>query len=77
MQITIKYFGLLAEITKCDSEQIDFKRGQIKNLIELLFNKYPQLKTKDFQVALNHQIVSITEEITTSEIALLPPFSGG
>jgi molybdopterin synthase sulfur carrier subunit len=43
----------------------------------MLFNKYPELKTKDFQVAQNNEIVSKDTPILNHEIALLPPFSGG
>ncbi|NJM79125.1 MAG: MoaD/ThiS family protein [Flavobacterium sp.] len=46
-------------------------------LLEDLFLRYPNLKTKHFQVAQNKEIVPIATKITTNEIALLPPFAGG
>ena len=77
MQITIKYFGLIAEITKCEEEQISFTKNTISELLEDLFLIYPSLRTKHFKVAQNKEIVTIETEITTKEIALLPPFAGG
>ena len=77
MQLTIKYFGLLAEITNCDQESLDFKNTRVSELLEFLYSKYPGLKQKDFKVAENFEIVSTDHEITNPEIALLPPFSGG
>jgi molybdopterin synthase sulfur carrier subunit len=77
MQLKIKYFGVLTEITQCNDERIEFLKSSVSDLIAVLFEKYPELKTKDFQVAQNHEIVSKTSLITETEIALLPPFSGG
>jgi len=77
MQLQIKYFGLIAEITNCDQEYFDFSKSNISDLLDDLFIKYPLLKNKDFKVAQNHEIVSNDCKITNSEIAILPPFSGG
>jgi len=77
MQLNIKYFGLLSEVTKCDEETIDFKKSTISELLNVLFEKYPNLKDKDFQVAQNNTIVSKKTIVSKTEIALLPPFSGG
>ena len=77
MNLTVKYFGLLAEVTECNEEQLDFSGATVKELLENLFSKYPDLKEKDFQVAQNNTIVDKSEPINQTEIALLPPFSGG
>lgn len=77
MQLQIKYFGLLAEITNCEKETIEFSKSIVSELLEDLYIKYPNLKLKDFKVAQNHEIVANESEIKTPEIALLPPFSGG
>ncbi len=77
MQLNIKYFGLIAEITECGEEIIGFSKSSISELLDVLFERYPALKDKDFQVAQNHEIVTGDATITESEIALLPPFSGG
>lgn len=77
MNITVKYFGQIAEVTKQQEESFEFSGVFISELLDALFIKYELLKTKDFQVAQNHELVSIETKITGHEIALLPPFSGG
>ena len=77
MNITIKYFGQLAEVTQQEEESVEFSKHSISDLVESLFAKYPDLKNKDFKVAQNHELVSADAQITGEEIALLPPFAGG
>ncbi|PTM10410.1 MAG: molybdopterin synthase sulfur carrier subunit [Bacteroidetes bacterium] len=77
MQLNIKYFGRIAEITNCNEETFEFSKATISKLLELLFAKYPELKTKDFQVAQNQEIVSLETMVSGEDLALLPPFSGG
>lgn len=77
MNLNIKYFGLLAEITQCSEETLSFSKETVADLLAELFQKYPQLQTKDFQVAHRHEIADKQTKITNPEIALLPPFSGG
>jgi len=77
MQLNIKYFGLIAEVTQCNEETLEFSNATIADLKDVLFDKYPELKTKDFQIAQNHEIVSNETLISGDEMALLPPFSGG
>ena len=54
MMITIRYFGLLTEVTGCTSEKINFSGTTIFDVKEVLFQKYKTLKNKDFQVAQNN-----------------------
>ena len=77
MILTIKYFGLLAEVTQCNEEQFDFSGSNVSELREALYQKYEMLTLKDFQVAQNQTLVTNETEITKTEIALLPPFAGG
>lgn len=77
MTLNIKYFGLLAEITGCDQETYLFSHETIGELLDELFKKYPELESKDFQVAHAMEISDANTIITQNEIALLPPFSGG
>ncbi|AUC76983.1 MoaD/ThiS family protein [Olleya sp. Bg11-27] len=77
MIITIKYFGLIAEITNCEKEDILFLDNNISELLEVLYQKYPGLKNKDFQVAQNQELVPLNTLVTDNELALLPPFAGG
>lgn len=77
MKITIKYFGLIAEITNCEKEEISFSKKTVSEFLDVLYQKYPGLKNKDFQVAQNQELVSLDTIITGNELALLPPFAGG
>lgn len=77
MNLNIKYFGLLAETTNCSEETLEFSKTLVSELLDVLFEKYPELRTKDFQLVQNHEIVSKDNVISENEIALLPPFSGG
>ena len=77
MTLNIKYFGMLAELTQCDSETLSFSNGTVSDLLKTLFKKYPLLEEKEFQVAQNNVLVSENTEVLNSEIALLPPFAGG
>ena len=76
-QLKIRYFGMLAEVTKCEEEQLDFSGSHISELLEILYSKHTGLKNKNFQVAQNQELVSSEERLTNNEIVLLPPFSGG
>lgn len=77
MNISINYFGLIAEITHCHKESVEFSGSTILELRECLYQKYPALKQISFQVAQNQVLVNDKTSITGKEIALLPPFSGG
>ena len=77
MTLNIKYFGVIAEITQCHEEVLEFSKSSVDDLLNVLFDKYPEVKMKDFQVAMNNEIVSKNTVVSESEIALLPPFAGG
>lgn len=77
MLVEIKYFGMLAEITGCSSEQLNVSIKKIGEIKELVLDKYPDLRNKDFRMAQNHELVSDATMITGQEIAILPPFAGG
>ena len=77
MQITIKYFGQIAELTRIEGESLEFDGSLVSELLETLNVKYNELKNIDFQVAQNQELVSIQTELTGGDIALLPPFAGG
>ncbi|MDO6758830.1 MoaD/ThiS family protein [Tamlana sp. 2_MG-2023] len=77
MLLNIKYFGQIAEVSQKDEERLEFSGKSISELLELLYSKYEGLKTKDFQIAQNQELVSEATKITGAEIALLPPFAGG
>lgn len=77
MTISIKYFGLLTDLTACSYETIELEGSTIGELLLQLKTKYPSLDSRNFQVAQDGEIVEGDELISGKEIALLPPFSGG
>jgi len=77
MEITVKYFGMLADITACGEEIIDFKGRTSTDLIDVLCFMYPHLKKTSFKIAQNQIIIQNNEVVSANEIVLLPPFSGG
>ena len=77
MNLNIKYFGMLSEVTQCQEETLLFSQRTVADLLEALFNKYPLLEERDFQVAQMQTLVSKDTIISDVEIALLPPFAGG
>ncbi len=78
MQLTIRYFGMLAEATAITEEQLQTEACSVSQLLEKLKIQYPKLSGKDFKVAINQQLVAHNHIINTeAEVALLPPFAGG
>jgi molybdopterin converting factor small subunit len=77
MLLQIKYFGMLTESTNCTEESLEFSGATVYQLLDQLKEKYPDLNSKDFKVAINREIVDESIKIEHPEIALLPPFSGG
>ncbi len=77
MEIIIKYFGLLAELTALKEERLVYNGNTISGLIELLYVKYPKLKNVKFKIAQDEEIVSKDALLTNGQLALLPPFAGG
>ena len=58
MILSIKYFGLLAEVTGCSEEKIKFSGKSISDLKSILFQKHEELKNKDFQIAQNNELTT-------------------
>ena len=79
MKITLKYFGLIAEITNTAEEVLDINHPvEVGALRNLLAKKYAPLGSATYQVAINHSIAGQDRELNANdEVALLPPFAGG
>lgn len=80
MQITLKYFGLVADHTK-KKEEVIFFEGNSVTLLEVqtrLHETYPELTTTTYSFAVNQTLVYGNVIVKNlDEIALLPPFAGG
>ncbi len=77
-KLTIKYFGVVAEITDKTEEELNFVEGlSVDQLLEQCLQKYPGLKEVSFKIAQNQKITESGRINAMDEIAFLPPFSGG
>lgn len=80
MTITLKYFGLLVDITQKKEEEFSLDENRIavsflKSKIETI---YQELKNTNYSIAVNQSISSLDYNIKDQDvIALLPPFAGG
>ncbi|MFB3388173.1 MoaD/ThiS family protein [Flavobacterium sp. LAR06] len=77
--IEVKYFGAVAEKTKCEFEKIPFSEVSLQQLLQGLEEKY-QFDSLTFSVAVNQKIIpkATNFALKASDIvALLPPFAGG
>lgn len=80
MTITLKYFGLIADITNTNEELLLLEKSDFttNDLIQKLFTKYTELQNVAFSIAVNKLITTTEININNNDtIALLPPFAGG
>ena len=80
MIINIKYFGLLADITKKKEEQMvmeesNFSVAFLKSKMESM---YQDMENTNYSIAVNQAMVDLDSRIKDQDvIAFLPPFAGG
>ena len=80
MTITLKYFGLLTDITHKKEEILqlndeDFSVNLLKSKLEL---DYKGFKNTIYSVAVNQSLSQLDYRIKNEDvIAFLPPFAGG
>ena len=76
----VKCFGIIADIVKNDHISIEVEKditvGYLRNIISELFPELDNIQSimisVDRQYALDHQVISLNQEV-----ALLPQVSGG
>lgn len=83
-KIRVLFYGVLRDVLRKKEIylEIDEARKSIDDIIKILIDKFPSLKEKKFEVALNKELLrredyKSREVKFDDEIALLPPFSGG
>ena len=80
MKLTIKYFGILVDMTSKSEEVFDFKDDvqnleQVKEMIE---EKYNGIQSINYNIAINQVMSCDNTSLKNNDIlALLPPFAGG
>lgn len=80
MEITLKYFGIIADITqkKEESFSIDDESNTLKKLQSTIEIKYPKILVINYSIALNEKFLQNDIELKNKDIvAFLPPFAGG
>lgn len=80
MILTLKYFGLLVDITQIKEEVVTVEESKItvSVLKSRMENSYPKLKNTHYSIAVNQSMVQVDYAIHEGDVvALLPPFAGG
>lgn len=78
MELSLNYFGMIAEVTNVQQEKLDLEVKTINDLKLTLIKKYPAITKLNYQFAVNQHLVEDNFQLTNGdEIALLPPFAGG
>jgi molybdopterin synthase sulfur carrier subunit len=80
MMITLKYFGLLVDITQKKEEifLIEEPQVSVSFLKSKLETVYEELKNTPYTIAVNQEMSSLDYGINDRDvIAFLPPFAGG
>lgn len=80
MCITLKYFGLLAEIANCNEEQmvLDDDVNTLLGLKSAIENRFPAFQKTAYSIALNQSLTNEDSPLNTQDVvAFLPPFAGG
>ncbi len=80
MSVTLKYFGLLAEITHRNEEQMELT-ADVNTLLGLksaVEHRFPAFQKTAYSIALNQALCNDDLALKDDdEIAFLPPFAGG
>ncbi len=80
MEITLKYFGIIADITQ-KKEEVFFDKNEsitLKTLQSKIEVKYPKILVINYSIAVNEKFLQNDFELKNKDIvAFLPPFAGG
>lgn len=75
--IKVRLFGLLADLLQSESLELPLVQDT-GELLLILESKFPVLQNQTFVLTADRHIVQTVIKINhTTELALLPPFSGG
>lgn len=80
MEITVKYFGIIADITQ-KKEELFFIEDEF-NTLKLLQSKleviHPKILVINYSISVNEKFLQNDIELKNKDIiAFLPPFAGG
>lgn len=78
MPVTIKYFGVIEEVTGAPDESISLEEADtLEALKTYVLSKYEGIDELSFQLAVNQTLRESGSLTDGDEIAFLPPFAGG
>lgn len=80
MEITVKYFGIIADIADKKEEVffIDEHCNTLNKLQSSIEIKYPKILVVNYSVAINKLFANCDIELKhKDEVAFMPPFAGG
>lgn len=80
MVVTLKYFGLLVDITQKKEEvfSVEENNMSVSFLKSKMETAYQELKNTNYSIAVNQSMSSLDYNIKDQDvIAFLPPFAGG
>jgi len=77
MIVKVLFFGVLSDITKTMSINIESKKDT-DELIKYIESEYPEIKKYKYKISVNRNLIVGNIALNNKdEIALLPPFAGG
>ncbi|WP_293893738.1 MoaD/ThiS family protein [Flavobacterium sp.] len=80
MEVTLKYFGIIADIAQKKEEPIFIGQDSntVKKLQSFIEVKYPKILVINYSIAVNEKFLQNDVELKNNDIiAFLPPFAGG
>ena len=78
MPITIKYFGVIEEVTGVAEESLSTdEAASVAELKGFTRSKYKGIEELSFQLAVNQTLTDSGSLKDGDEVAFLPPFAGG
>ena len=80
MILNVKYFGVLADITKKKEEQLvlDDSNLTVNALKSKMESVYQELQRTSYSIAVNQKMSEMNVSVKDQDvIAFLPPFAGG
>ncbi|MBP2833791.1 MoaD/ThiS family protein [Aquimarina sp. U1-2] len=76
-EITLTYYGEVAEKTGKEQETVQLENIEIPEIMKYLESTYA-LNTKGIKIAVNHELATQDTQLKANdEIAILSPFAGG
>ena len=77
--LKVKCFGVAKEIVQGDMLQLDESIKTVKELRQMIHNRYPDFSSiKGFMIAINQEYATDDMQFNVNdELAIIPPVSGG